>query len=260
MTSACPALAWRDVHVTYGGRAALRGVEASVEQGELLAVLGANGSGKSTLVRAALGLVPLARGSVEVFGKPLHEFGESARIGYVPQRVGATAGVPATVREVVASGRLARMRRGARSRAADRDAVARALGAVGLQDRASDSVASLSGGQQQRVLVARALAGEPELLVLDEPTAGVDLEVQAALADVFGALVGAGTCVVLVAHELGPVQPLVQRALVLRAGQVVHDGPPPSLHHLHELDPEHAHPPHDEHAHHDHATTGWTPA
>jgi zinc transport system ATP-binding protein len=253
-----PAVVLRDVGAAYDGRPVLSGISLSVDRGELLAILGANGSGKSTLVRTLLGLTPLVEGEVELFGTPLATFGEWSRVGYVPQRVGATSGVPATVREVVAAGRLARMRRFARSRPADRQAVDRALETVGLADRARDSVATLSGGQQQRVLVARALACEPDLLVLDEPTAGVDLSVQAALADALGRLVEREVTVVLVAHELGPIQPLVHRAVVLRGGHVVHDGPPPELDHLHDLDPEHAHPPHDPHAHHHHSTTGWS--
>ena len=248
----------RDVTVRYDDRPVLAEVTMSVAAGELLAVLGANGSGKSTLMRSMLGLVPLHHGEVELFGSPLRAFTGWPRVGYVPQRVGATAGVPATVREVVASGRLSRMRRFRRSSPADRTAVTAALETVELGELAGSSVATLSGGQQQRVLIARALASEPELLLLDEPTAGVDHAVQEAIASALGGLVRRGVTIVLVTHELGPVQPLVTRAVVLRHGSVAYDGPAPALDHLHDLDPEHAHPPHDEHAHHDHAKTGWT--
>ncbi len=246
------------VGAAYDGRAVLTDVSLSLGAGELLAVLGANGSGKSTLVRTVLGLTPLTAGTVTIFDIPQADFSDWARIGYVPQRVGLTAGVPATVQEVVFAGRLPRMKRFARSGAADRAAVRAALETVGLAGRARDSVSTLSGGQQQRVLVARALASEPDLLVLDEPTAGVDLSVQAALADSLCELLARGVSVLLVAHELGPIQPLVKRAVVMRAGHVVYDGPPPELDHLHDLDPEHAHPPHDPHAHHHHSTTGWS--
>ncbi|MET8065988.1 metal ABC transporter ATP-binding protein, partial [Micromonospora sp. NPDC005313] len=169
--------------VGYDGRPVLRDVSLTVTAGEVVAVLGANGSGKSTLVRAALGLVPVGAGSVALFGTPRRRFRQWHRIGYVPQRPGAGSGVPATVREVVASGRLAR--RGVLRPAgrADREAVTAALDAVGLADRAGDPVSTLSGGQQQRTLIARALAGGPELLVLDEPTAGVDAASQEAFAE-----------------------------------------------------------------------------
>ena len=231
-----------DGAVAYDGRLALSGVELSVGAGEVLALLGANGSGKSTLVRAVLGLVPLATGSVTLFGTPLARFRDWPRIGYVPQRVGAGTGVPATVREVVVSGRLPRMRRMHRASAADRTAVDRALDVVDLAERAGDSVATLSGGQQQRVLIARALTCDPDLLVLDEPTSGVDAASQAALAAALGRI--AGVTILLVAHELGPMHALVTRAVTLADGRVLHDGPPPGLDHLHLHDPEHAHPHH----------------
>jgi zinc transport system ATP-binding protein len=239
-----PVVALRDASVAYDGRTAVSGVDLVVGPGEVVAVLGANGSGKSTVVRAVVGLLPLTSGTLELFGTPRDRFREWTRLGYVPQRGGATTGVPATVREVVATGRLARS--GLRRRSADdRRAVDVALATVGLADRARDSVGTLSGGQQQRVLIARALTCDPELLVLDEPTAGVDLASQAALADTLRTLVGRGTTVVLVAHELGPMHPLITRAVTMADGRVLHDGPPPEPDHLHVHDPEHAHPVHD---------------
>ncbi len=234
----------RGAAVAYDRRPALADIDLTVTAGEVVAVLGANGSGKSTLIRTLLGLVPLTAGSVSLFGTPLARFADWPRIGYVPQRVGAATGVPATVREVVSSGRLPRMSRLRRMSPADRAAVDRALEVVGLADRAGRSVSTLSGGQQQRVLIARALTCEPELLVLDEPTSGVDLASQAALADALRLLVDEGVTVVNVAHELGPMHALVTRAVTLADGRVLHDGPPPELEHLHLHDPEHAHPPH----------------
>ena len=239
-----PVVALRGGSVAYDGRTAVADVDLVVDPGEVVAVLGANGSGKSTVVRAVVGLLPLTSGTLELFGTPRGRFREWTRLGYVPQRAGATTGVPATVREVVATGRLARS--GLRRRSAeDRRAVEVALETVGLADRARDSVGTLSGGQQQRVLIARALTCEPELLVLDEPTAGVDLASQAALAETLRTLVGRGTTVVLVAHELGPMHPLITRAVTMSDGRVLHDGAPPEPDHLHLHDPEHAHPVHD---------------
>jgi len=232
------------VSVVYEGRAVLQQVDLQVSEGEVIAVLGPNGAGKSTLVRALLGLAPLASGTVEVFGTPLGQFHQWGRIGFVPQRVGAASGVPATVREVVAAGRLSRQRRFARSRAADRAAIDDALSTVGLAGRAAESVATLSGGQQQRVLIARALAGEPELLILDEPTSGVDADNQQALADALQVLVEKKVTVLCVAHELGPIGPLLTRAVTLAAGRVLCDGPPPTADHVHAHDPDHAHPAH----------------
>jgi zinc transport system ATP-binding protein len=244
-------LAVRQAVVAYADRPVLRGVSVEVSRGEVVAILGANGSGKSTLVRAALGLVPIVSGGAHLFGAPLGRFRQWRRIGYVPQRVGAGSGVPATVAEVVSSGRLARRGILRPPGRADRAAVAAALAAVGLADRAADPVATLSGGQQQRVLIARALAGEPELLVLDEPTAGVDAASQAAFAEALRGFVDHGGSVLLVAHELGPLEPLISRAVVVHDGTIVHDGavPAPAGHHAHP-DHDHVHPHAPEDLHH----------
>ncbi|WP_410811343.1 metal ABC transporter ATP-binding protein [Micromonospora sp. 067-2] len=229
--------------VGYDGRPVLRDVSLSVTAGEVVAVLGANGSGKSTLIRAVLGLVPLSAGTVALFDRPLRRFRQWERIGYVPQRLGAGGGVPATVREVVASGRLARRGVLRPPGAADRAAVDAALRSVGLADRAADPVATLSGGQQQRTLIARALAGRPDLLVLDEPTAGVDAASQEAFAGALGDFVADGGTVLLVAHELGPLRPVISRAVVVHQGGICHDGavPDPAGHHA-EPDHDHVHP------------------
>lgn len=207
----------------YHERTVLHGVSLRVHRGEVLAVLGANGSGKSTLLRTLLGLLPLTEGGVQLFGTPLRRFRQRHRIGYVPQRLGAGGGVPATVTELVSSGRLPRRRFPWPRNAGDRQAVARAVAAVGLAERGGDRVDTLSGGQQQRAMIARALATEPELLVLDEPTAGVDAESQVAFAEVLRGFVADGGTVVLVAHELGPLAPLVDRMVVLHEGRVVDD-------------------------------------
>ena len=226
--------------VVLGGREILHQVSVRVDEGEFVAVLGANGSGKTTLVRALVGLVPLSAGSLTVFGTPLARFRSWPRLGYVPQRLAVGGGVPSTVREVVMSGRIGRARRLRPFGRADRAAVDHALEDVGLIDRGGDAVSTLSGGQQQRVLIARALAGEPEVLVLDEPTAGVDADSQDTLAGALGHLSAAGGSVVLVAHELGPLAQLIGRAVVLGGGRVLSDGPPPTPvgHHA---DPDHVH-------------------
>ncbi|WP_121256512.1 metal ABC transporter ATP-binding protein [Nocardioides ferulae] len=241
-----PVIDLRDGAVVIAGRPVLRRVDLTVRSGEFVTLLGPNGSGKSTLVRALTGLRPLARGTLTLFGTPLESFRDWHRLGFVPQRAGAASGVPTSVREVVASGRLTR-RRGLRPASrADRAAVESALELVGLADRAKDSVATLSGGQQQRVLIARALAGGPDLFFLDEPTAGVDLPNQQALAGALHALSEAGSTIVLVTHELGPLAPLVDRTVVLRDGCKVYDGPPLAVDDAH----GHHHPEAGRHDHH----------
>jgi zinc transport system ATP-binding protein len=229
------------VNVELGGRPILRGIDLSVRAGEVVTLLGANGSGKSTLVRAVLGLVPVSRGEVRLFGVPRGKFRDWHRIGFVPQRPGATGAVPATVLEVVTSGRLSQRRPFMPLRRADRTIVRDAIEAVGLSAKATDGCGTLSGGQQQRALIARALAAQPDLLVLDEPTAGVDVESQQTFADVIRRLVDRGLTVLLVAHELGPMAELVDRAVVMREGRVAYDGPP--LASFTDADAAHAHHP-----------------
>ncbi|MGP3926942.1 metal ABC transporter ATP-binding protein [Streptomyces sp. 8N616] len=237
-----PVISLGKASASLGSRPVLRGIDLTVGHGEVVALLGANGSGKSTAVRAIVGQIPLTGGELELFGTPRSRFRDWARIGYVPQRTTAASGVPATVREVVAAGRLARTKLG-RQRKADKEAVQRALELVGMADRAKDSVNNLSGGQHQRVLIARALATGPELLILDEPMAGVDHESQQVLADTLREQVSAGATVLLVLHELGPLEPLIDRAVVLRDGCVVHDGPPPQALGQHALPGhDHVHP------------------
>ncbi|MER7109694.1 metal ABC transporter ATP-binding protein [Streptomyces sp. NPDC000229] len=237
-----PVIAVRSATASLGSRPVLRGIDLTVHGGEVVALLGANGSGKSTAVRSVIGQVPLTSGSVSLFGTELKRFRAWSRIGYVPQRTTAASGVPATVREVVSSGRLSRTRLKWPSRA-DKAAVERAIELVGLADRAKDSVSALSGGQHQRVLIARALAAEPDLLIMDEPMAGVDLASQEILASTLREQVAGGATVLLVLHELGPLEPLIDRAVVLRDGCVVHDGPPPRAVGQHALPGhDHVHP------------------
>ncbi|MEW2255066.1 metal ABC transporter ATP-binding protein [Streptomyces sp. NPDC047869] len=245
-----PVIAMRGVTAELGARPVLRGIDLTVRRGEVVALLGANGSGKSTAIRTIIGRVPAAGGTIELFGTPRRAFRDWARVGYVPQRTTAAGGVPATVSEIVSSGRLSRTRFGL-FRGADREAVRRALELVGMADRAGDSVNALSGGQHQRVLIARALVAEPELLIMDEPMAGVDLASQEVLAATLREQVSRGTTVLLVLHELGPLEPLIDRAVVLRDGCVLHDGPPPKALGQHAL-PGHDHV-------HPHAPAGTEP-
>ncbi|WP_461002976.1 metal ABC transporter ATP-binding protein [Streptomonospora sediminis] len=226
-SGAAPAIRVVDAAVAYDRVPVLDGLSLEVPAGQTLAILGPNGSGKSTLMRAMLGLVPLTAGRVDLHGTALRRFRDWPRIGYVPQRLSAGGGVPATVREVVASGQVSRRRRLHRTTAADRTAAAEALEAVDLADRARDSVHELSGGQQQRVLIARALAAKPDTFLMDEPMAGVDSASQRALANTITLLGRQGATIVLVLHELGPLEPLIERSITLSGGHITHDGAPP---------------------------------
>jgi zinc transport system ATP-binding protein len=220
-----PVIALSGVAVGYGDRPVVEDVDLVVRPGEVVALVGANGSGKTTLVRGVLGLAPVLAGRVELLGRPASSFRERWRIGYVPQRHTVGGGIPSSVQEVVASGRLARRRLLSPATAADRRAVSEALEIVGLADRRCAPVATLSGGQQRRTLIARALAADPDVLIMDEPTAGVDAAGQENLARTLTRLVGQGLTLVVVTHEIEPLLGLLTRVVELREGRVVRDEP-----------------------------------
>jgi zinc transport system ATP-binding protein len=231
--------------VSLGGRPILRDIDLTVHRGEVVALLGSNGSGKSTLVKAIVGLNPMANGVVRLFGTPLADFNQWPRLGYVPQRSTIAQGVPSSVWEVVASGRMSRRRPLMPLRRADRAAIDAAIEQVGLSDRSRHQVSTLSGGQQQRVLIARTLAGEPDLLVLDEPNAGVDLASQHDIAGTLTTLADQGSTILVVLHELGPFEPLIQRTITMREGRILCDGGPEAHQghdHRHDVGHVHHHP------------------
>ena len=222
--SDAPILGLRSASFGYADRTVVTGVDLDLRRGEVVALLGPNGSGKSTLVRGVLGLAAQQSGSVELFGTPRDRFTEHTRIGYVPQRHSLSASVRATVTEIVEVGRLPHRPWWRPASRDDRAIVRQAIDDVGLADRAGEEVASLSGGQQRRVLIARALAGQPEVLVMDEPTAGVDHASQEALAVVLRRLVDRGTSMLVVTHELAALEAVVTRIVCLDAGHVDFDG------------------------------------
>ncbi|MEI2765609.1 MAG: metal ABC transporter ATP-binding protein [Dermatophilaceae bacterium] len=226
MSDPATVLSLRGACFGYADRAVVGELTLTVRAGEVLALLGPNGAGKSTVVKGILGLATQFGGEVELFGTPRHEADEPGRVGYVPQRHTLASGVPATVWEVVSSGRLPRRPWLRRTSAHDREVVRRSIDLVGLADRARTDVGTLSGGQQRRVLIARALAGEPEILVMDEPTAGVDAAAQQVLAAVLGRLAATGVTMVIVTHELAALAALVTRVVVVDQGSVVFDGSP----------------------------------
>lgn len=207
------------VCVSLGGMPVLRDVDIDVRPGELVALTGGNGSGKTTFVRALLGLTPHTHGDVDWFGTPLSSFGAWSRIGYVPQR-GATSGANATVTELVTSGLLPTRRWFRPLGNEGRTAVADAIHRVQLDDRARWPMTKLSGGQQQRTLIARALVGRPEVLVLDEPMAGIDVRTQERLARLFGELKASGMALIVVLHERGALNGLIDHEVHLRDGRL----------------------------------------
>jgi zinc transport system ATP-binding protein len=204
-------------------------VDLALAPGEFAALVGPNGSGKSTLLRLLLGLLRPSAGEVQCFGVDPRRLGERWRVGYVPQRGTLAPDLPATVAEVVATGRLARRGFWRPARQIDRDAVEHALDSVALLPLRRRPVAELSGGQQQRVLIAKALASEPELLVLDEPVAGVDAESQRLFRDSLVHLVREHqAAILLVSHELGAVADDLERVIVMKR-RILFDGTPAEL-------------------------------
>ncbi len=167
------------VSFSYGTDEVLTDITLNIHKGDYLGVIGPNGAGKTTLLKIMLGIIVPSRGSVKIFGTDIKEFNEWEKIGYVPQQ--AThfdANFPATVREAVLMGRYGRRGLLRKTNQEDRDAAMAALQQVGLGEYKDRLIGDLSGGQQQRVFIARALAGRPEIIFLDEPTTGVDQATQ----------------------------------------------------------------------------------
>ena len=222
-----------------GGPRAVEDVTLSIEQGTFVGIAGPNGGGKTTLLRLALGLEQPAAGVVRTFGRPAGSRG-GPRIGYLAQRSQLASGTPVTVRELVEAGRLAVRGPLGPLRAADRLAVDAAIERVDLSDRRDAPLRTLSGGMQQRAFIAKALATEPALLALDEPTTGVDAESQESLAALLAELrAELGVTILYVSHEFGAVEHVVSRLVLVRR-RIVFDGAPgelPALWH----DPSHVH-------------------
>lgn len=218
-----------DVSFAYrGGTPALEHVSLRVGRGSFVGIAGPNGGGKTTLLRLALGLERPTSGTVLLHGRPPGMRG-GPRVGYLPQRAHLATGSPVTVREVVSAGRLAVRGPVGPLRPVDRQAVADAIDRVGLAEVGDAPLRSLSGGMQQRAFIAKALATEPALLALDEPTTGVDAASQESLALLLEELRGElGVTVLYVSHEFGAVEHVVSRLVLVRGG-IVFDGPPSAL-------------------------------
>lgn len=215
-----PALRLEGATIGYGARPVVVDAHLTVERGESVGLLGANGSGKTTLVRGLVGLADVLAGQVRVAGRRVGDRSRRHLVGYVPQQLAPPSGVPTTAAEVVAAGMLAGGRH-VRPVAGGRRAVAAALAQVGLSDVARVPVTELSGGQHRRVLIARALISDPPLLLLDEPTAGVDRVSVRGLVDTLGRLRADGRTLLVVTHELEELAAVVDRVVSLVDGRLV---------------------------------------
>lgn len=259
MSSEPEAVDLHDVVVRYDDFTALESTTLAVHGGEALGIVGPNGSGKSTLLKVIAGLIPPAKGTVRVFGVAPKALAPGS-IAYVPQVEAVDWSFPATVRDVVGMSRFPRLKPWQRFGAADRAAVSRALDLVHMSDLAHRHIAQLSGGQQQRAFVARAIAQEPRLLLLDEPTTGVDAATEEALREVVRELVATGLPVLMTTHDLDNVDRWFDRLLVLdrkvlalgKPREIVESGAYASIReHAHTHGHlRHDHDPHERHAEH----------
>jgi len=216
------ALEFDQVTFGYGPVPVLREVSLQIGQGTFVALVGANGSGKTTLMRLGLGLLRPTQGAVRLFGADASRFRERWRVGYVPQRASAVTSLPVSVTEVVRTGLAGQLRPGRRFTRQHRERLEHVLDLMGLDDMRRRRLGELSGGQQQRALIARALVTEPRLLVLDEPTTGVDAEARTVLRESLEHLVKVeGISVVYVSHDPEGFAGLADRVIEVRAAQVV---------------------------------------
>jgi zinc transport system ATP-binding protein len=221
-----PVVELEDVGYSFGAVRVLERITLTVAAGDFVGIIGPNGSGKTTLVRLMLGLAAPGAGRVRLFGEAPGAFRRWERLGYVPQRLVIDPGLPATVEEVVATGLLPTLHPFRRVGADGERRVAAALARIGMETHRRGKIGALSAGQQQRVFIARALVTDPELLILDEPTASVDPEVQASFYGLLHHLNRErGVTLILVSHDIGVVAKEVSQLACLNRRLVFH-GPP----------------------------------
>ena len=212
----------RGLTVSYGQKPAVFSVDMMVEPGKMTAIIGPNGAGKSTLLKAALGIVKPLSGTVRVFGRSLDR--ERARIAYVPQRASVDWDFPTRVIDVVMMGLYRDLGLLGRVRSRHRAKALNSLARVGMQDFADRQIGQLSGGQQQRVFLARALAQDADLYLLDEPFAGVDAATEKAIIGVLKHLKHEGKTVVVVHHDLSTVKDYFDNVFLINTRRVA-EGP-----------------------------------
>lgn len=220
--SGLPMVEFHDVTVAYARRPVLWNIDLTIDGPCLFGIIGPNGAGKSTLLKAALGLVPLAGGTIRFFGAPFSEV--RGRIGYVPQRESVDWDFPVNVSDVVLMGTYGRLGWFRRPGRRERELAGQCLERVGLADVARRQIGKLSGGQQQRVFLARALAQQADVYVLDEPMAGVDARSQDLIFGVLSELRDAGRLVVVVHHDLRTAAQWFDRVALI-AMRLVATGP-----------------------------------
>lgn len=208
-----PALEVHDLTVAYLHKPVLWNVDLQLEDSQLVGIIGPNGAGKSTLIKAAMGLLPLSSGWVRIYGQPLDRCRQ--KVAYVPQRESVDWDFPVNAYEVVMMGRYGKLGWFRRPRPLDHEVVGECLRKVGMLDYARRQISQLSGGQQQRIFLARALAQESQVYLMDEPFAGVDAATEEAIMEVLRDLRKEGRLVVVVHHDLARVREYFDSVILL---------------------------------------------
>lgn len=211
-----------NISAAYRDRLALSGVSFTVPSGEIMAILGPNGAGKSTLIKAMLELIPRVSGKAEFFGKNLSRVRK--RIAYMPQSASIDWDFPARVKDVVLMGTYTHLGWLRRPGIKEHQAALAAMEQLDISDLANRQISELSGGQKQRTFVARALAADADLLVMDEPFAGVDMKSEKTILQVLRSLASSGKTILLVHHDLATVREFCSSVLLLREGNLVASG------------------------------------
>jgi zinc transport system ATP-binding protein len=219
-----PLINVNNVSFSYGSFQVLKDVTFAIHPGDFLAIIGPNGSGKTTLVKVILGLLKPSRGEARILGKPVDEFTDWRRIGYVPQKATHIDPLfPASIKEVVAMELLASQKFPGMKKREEGFSIDKALKQVGMENFKNWRIGSLSGGQQQRVFIARAIVNQPHILFLDEPTTGVDTETQERFYDMLDSLnKKEGITIVMITHDIGIVNKHVNKVACLNQKLVYH--------------------------------------
>lgn len=218
-----PIIELNHIYYRYDRENVLEDVSLRIDKGAFLGIVGPNGSGKSTLLKLILGLIKPQKGDIKLFGEEIRNFRDQQKIGFVSQKANSfNSGFPATVYEVVASGLTKKMGLFRFLKKQDAEIIVKAIKSVGMEPFINRNIGELSGGQQQRVFIARALVSEPELLILDEPTVGVDAENVQSFYEMLANLNQTGITLLMVTHDIGAISDKVTNVACLNKGLFFH--------------------------------------
>ncbi len=242
-----PIIEVKNLHFQYGGEEVLKGLTFNIYEGDYVGIIGPNGGGKTTLIKILLGLLPFSSGEVELFNKSLRQFREFDKMGYVPQRIAyMDMNFPATVKEIVTSGRMVTRGPFSRLDSKDKEAIQKVMKVTEIESLQHRLIGKLSGGERQRVFIARALASDPLVLILDEPTVGVDVSAQKKFYEFLKKLNKEHKITILfITHDIDVIAKEATKVLCLNHQLVCYGLPTvlndEKLHDLYETDVKHVH-------------------